>query len=394
MPWKEICTVELREALVSAMLAGEVGVADLCRRAGVSRKTAYKWRERYQALGRTGLADRSRARLTQPDAVSDDVLDAILSTRLEHPTWGVKKILPYLSRMDPGLELPCLSTASEILRRAGLTSPRKKARRRPGPHNKSEEASTPNATWTIDFKGQFRLGCRSLCYPLTVEDRFSRYLLCVDAKPGTQLCGVVTSMRRLFAVYGLPQRIKSDNGSPFAGSGLARLSRLSVWFMSLGIEVEHITPGKPGENGRHERMHRTLKAETACPPAWSMRGQQRRFNGFREEFNEDRPHEAIGQQPPASVYVPSSRMYLGDREEQDPYPGHWERRRVRTDGTIRWRGEHRYLSEPLSGRLVGLVETDEDFWEVHYCQTLIGVLDGRDGRVRVRDPLDASATLD
>ena len=151
MPWKEICTVELREALVAAMLAGEVGVADLCRRAGVSRKTVYKWRERYQALGRAGLADRSRARLTQPDAVSDDVLDAILSTRLEHPTWGVKKILPYLSRMDPGLELPCLSTASEILRRAGLTSPRKKARRRPGPHNKSQEADTPNATWTIDF---------------------------------------------------------------------------------------------------------------------------------------------------------------------------------------------------------------------------------------------------
>ena len=190
--------------------------------------------------------------------------------------------------MDPGLGLPCLSTASEILRRAGLTSPRKKARRRPGPHNKSQEADTPNATWTIDFKGQFRLGCRSLCSPLTVADRFSRYLLCVDAKPGTQRSGVVTSMKRLFAVYGLPQRIKSDNGSPFAGSGLARLSRLSVWFMSLGIEVEHITPGKPGENGRHERMHRTLKAETACPPAWSMRGQQRRFNGFREEYKEDR----------------------------------------------------------------------------------------------------------
>lgn len=387
MPWKEICTVELREALVLAMLAGDVGIAELCRCGGVSRKTAYKWKRRYAELGRAGLIDRSRARLTQPSAVSDAVLDAILLTRHEHPTWGAKKILPFLMRTQPVLTLPCLSTASEILRRAGVACPQKKRRRHLGPHNKAEEARGPNATWTIDFKGQFRLGCRSMCYPLTVADRFSRYLLCVDAKPGTHLSGVVPSMKRLFDAYGLPERIKSDNGSPFAGTGLARLSRLTVWFMSLGIRVEHITPGKPGENGRHERMHRTLKAETASPPALTMQGQQRRFNGFRSEYNDQRPHEAIGQRPPSSLYVPSSRVYRGDHEEDDPYPGHWERRRVRSDGTIKWKGEQRFIGEPLSGRVVGLVETKEDFWELHYQQALIGIIDARGGEARVRDPL-------
>jgi transposase InsO family protein len=320
--------------------------------------------------------------------VSDEVLDAILSARQDHPTWGVNKILPLLSRTRPDLALPCLSTASEILRRAGLTRPQKKTRRHAGPHNQASEAGErPNATWTIDFKGEFRLGSRELCYPLTVADRFSRYLLCVDAKPGTHLSGVMASMKRLFAAYGLPERIKSDNGTPFAGTGLGRLSRLSVWFMSQGIEVEHITPGKPGENGRHERMHRTLKAETAAPPAATMRGQQRRFNRFRAEFNDERPHEAIGQRPPASLYEPSSRRYQGDREEGDPYPGHWERRRVRSDGTMKWGGELRFIAEPLAGRVVGLVETEEDVWELHYQRTLVGLIDGRGDRVEVRDPL-------
>lgn len=387
MPWKETCTVELREAVVMGMLAGDAGVSELCRRAGVSRKTAYKWLERYRAFGQAGLADRSRARLTQPDAVGDQALDMILSTRHEHPTWGAKKILPHLARTQPGLALPCVSTAGEILRRAGVTTPQRRSRRRRGPHNKGGEALGPNTTWTIDFKGQFRLGCRELCYPLTVTDRFSRYLLCVDSKPSTHLMGVVPSMRRLFGEHGLPERIKSDNGSPFAGTGLARLSRLSVWFMSLGIAVEHITPGKPGENGRHERMHRTLEAETASPPAQTMRGQQRRFNRFRVEYNDERPHEAIGQRPPASLYAPSPRPYRGDHHEEDPYPGHWERRRVRSDGTIKWQGERLFLAEPLAHRLVGMVETDEDRWELRYQRTLIGVVDARGERVTIRDPL-------
>lgn len=258
MPWMETCAAELRELLVVAMLRQDASVVELCRQAGVSRKTAYKWLQHYRAAGRAGLEDQSRAPHTQPHAVSDAVLDMILTTRHEHPTWGVKKILPYLARTQPDLPLPSLSTAGEILRRAQLTHPRKKRRRHAGPHNKGDAARGPNERWTIDFKGQFRLGCRALCYPLTVADHFSRYLLCVDARPSTSLQGVTPSLRRLFVEHGLPERIKSDNGPPFAGTGLARVSRLSVWLMTLGIDVEHITPGRPCENGRHERMHRTL----------------------------------------------------------------------------------------------------------------------------------------
>ena len=374
------------------MLRQDASVAELCRRAGVSRKTGYKWLERYRACGRVGLEDRSRAPHTQPHAVSDAVLDMILTTRHEHPTWGVKKILPYLARTQPDLALPSLSTAGEILRHAQLTRPPKKRRRHAGPHNKGDAARGPNETWTIDFKGQFRLGCRALCYPLTVADHFSRYLLCVDARPSTSLQGVTPSLRRLFVEYGLPERIKSDNGSPFAGTGLARLSQLSVWLMTLGIDMEHITPGRPCENGRHERMHRTLKAETACPPATTMRGQQGRFNAFRSEYNDERPHEAIGQKPPTSLYTPSRRRYDENACEEDPYPGHWERRRVRSAGTIKWKSRLLYISQPLIGRLVGLVETDEDRWALHFQRTQIGLIEGRGDAMRVRDVLPVRTT--
>ncbi|MFN5661759.1 MAG: IS481 family transposase [Planctomyces sp.] len=387
MPWKETCTVELREALVSAMVAGEVGVAELCRLAGVSRKTAYKWLGRYRRSGLDGLVDRSRARHTQPDAVAQDVLAAIVRARHEHPTWGVKKLLPLLGRTRPDLVLPCASTASEILRRAGLSVPRPRTRRHRGPHNAGTEAACPNAMWTIDFKGQFRLGDRQMCYPLTVADRFSRYLLCVDARPGTHMHGVVRSLQRLFEDHGLPERMRSDNGSPFAGTGLGRLSRLGVWLMSHGIEIEQITPGKPGQNGRHERMHRTLKAETTRPPSRTMPEQQERFDGFRREYNQERPHEALGQRPPASLYASSTREYRPDRQEPEEYPGHYERRRVRSDGTIKWLGQQRFIAEPLAGRVVGLVETDEDVWSLHYRRTLIGIIDARGGQVRILDPL-------
>jgi hypothetical protein len=226
-----------------------------------------------------------------------------------------------------------------------------------------------------------------MCYPLTVADRFSRYLLCVDARPGTHMHGVVRSLQRLFEDHGLPERMRSDNGSPFAGTGLGRLSRLGVWLMSHGIEIEQITPGKPGQNGRHERMHRTLKAETTRPPSRTMPEQQERFDGFRREYNQERPHEALGQRPPASLYASSTREYRPDRQEPEEYPGHYERRRVRSDGTIKWLGQQRFIAEPLAGRVVGLVETDEDVWSLHYRRTLIGIIDARGGQVRILDPL-------
>jgi putative transposase len=387
MPWQETCTVELREQLVLGVLSGEASMAALCRRAGVSRKTAYKWLKRFRETGRVGLVDRSRARHTQEHRVSGLARSLILDVRYRHKTWGVKKILPYLERRHPWLELPCQSTAGEILKQAGLSRPQKRRRRDQGAIGEGAAPGSPNHTWTADFKGEFRLGNGSKCYPLTIADAFSRYLLCVDGKPGTHTEGAMRSFRRIFDQYGLPERIRSDNGPPFAGTGLARLSQLSVWFMQLGIAVEHISPGRPCENGSHERMHRTLKAETTRPPANTMQGQQRRFNSFRPLFNNERPHEALGQLPPASVYTPSTRFYPGDVIDEDVYPGHWERRMVKRSGDIKWRNQRLFIAEPLAGKLVGLVEVDEDLWQLHYQRTLLALIDGRRGKLTVRDAL-------
>lgn len=377
MPWKEICTVELRERLVKAMLENRTSVAALCRRVGVARKTAYKWLNRFQAEGVAGLADQSRARLTQDGASSQRVVDLIVDTRTQHPTWGAKKILPFLEREHPRMALPCLSTVSAIIAREGLavyhkTTPRRKSVLMPG-----SAPAFPNQIWTIDFKGQFLLGCRASCYPLTVVDAFSRYILCIDAKTSTHTEPVRLSMMRLFKEFGVPERIRSDNGSPFASSGLGGLSKLGVYFLQLDIELERIPPGKPGYNGSHERMHRTLKAETTRPPSHSMAAQQRRFNSFRQMYNTIRPNEAIGQKTPSKLFRGSKRKYQEPAPDDDTYPGHWERRNVKKTGCITWRSERVYISEALAGRTIGLVEVEEDIWQLNYRKHLIATLDNR-----------------
>lgn len=377
MPWKEVCTVELRERLVRAVLENRTSVAALCRRAGVARKTAYKWLKRYNAEGLAGLSDQSRARLTQDGASSQRVVDLIVETRTQHPTWGAKKILPFLTREHPRMALPCLSTVSAIISREGLavyhkTTPRRKSVLLPG-----GTPAFPNQIWTIDFKGQFLLGCRALCYPLTVVDAFSRFILCIDAKPSTHSEPVRMSMVRLFNEHGLPERIRSDNGSPFASSGLGGLSKLGVYFLQFDIELERIPPGKPGYNGSHERMHRTLKAEAARPPSESMAAQQRRFNAFRHEYNTIRPNEAIGQKTPSKLFRVSKRQFQEPVPDDDTYPGHWERRNVKKTGCITWRSERVYISEALAGRTVGLVEVEEDIWQLNYRRHLIATLDER-----------------
>lgn len=394
MPWKEICTVELRESLVLGMLAKEASVSELCRKAGVSRRVAYKWFSRYREKGRQGLVDQSRARQTQEHRVSDEVRVLIIAERQRHSTFGVKKIIPRLASRYPELELPCLSTAAEILRQAGLVKPQKRRRRQIGAINAGVTPAHPNHTWTTDFKGEFRLGNGSLCYPLTVADAFSRYLLCVDGKPSTHMESVMQSFRRLFEAYGLPERIRSDNGSPFAGTGLARLSRLSVWFMQLGITVEHIRPGRPTENGAHERMHRTLKAETVRPPAASMTAQQNRFDLFLPLFNHERPHEALDQKTPSSIYRPSPRPYPDDALEEDIYPAYWERRRISNRGVIKWHGHRLFIAEPLAGHVVGIVEVEEDLWQLHYQRTLVALINGRGKQMKIRDPLRSKPDIE
>jgi putative transposase len=387
MPWKETDTVELREALVMAILAKQGSVRSLCQRAGVSCKTAYKWVARFKARGALGLEDQSRARLTQDHAVSDEVIDLLLTTREEHPTWGAKKLLPFLARNHPHLELPCLSTVGDILCAAGVTVKREPSRKIKSVAKPTSVALGPNCIWTIDFKGQFRLGCARDCYPLTVVDAFSRFILCVDGKWSTQAQGVCASLQRTFKEYGIPVRIKSDNGSPFAGSGLARLTKLSVWLISHGVLTDLIQPGCPGQNGSHERMHRTLKAETTRPPSHTLQGQQRRFNRFINEYNTQRPHEAIGQKTPSMLYEPSPRTYQGEQPDQDMYPGHWIRRQVKRNGFMKWKGEAVFLSCALGSRRVGLVEVDDGLWEVYYQRMLLAMLDERGQSPVIHDVL-------
>lgn len=387
MPWKENCQVELRHMLVMAMLRGEASVSDLCVEAGISRKTAYKWLDRYDKGGRPAMADASRAPRTRADAIGDEFKAALLEQRRRHPTWGPKKLLAVLDRDQPELPLCSLASAGRILKESGLSQPQTRRRyASKGRVGGRIEARAANDVWTADFKGQFMLGDRTLCYPLTIADAFSRYLLCVEGKTSVRTEPVRASFERTFREYGIPRVIRSDNGAPFAGVGLGGLTVLSVWWLTLGIELDRITPGRPSENGSHERMHRTLKAETARPPGRDAAEQQAKFDRFRREYVEERPHEALGQRTPGALYASSVRPYRA-AEKDDDYPGHWQRRKVQERGTIYWRKQHVFLSEPLGGRAVGLVEIAEDVWRVYFRTKLLGILDDRGEQARIRAPL-------
>jgi transposase InsO family protein len=363
----------------------------MCRIYGVSRKTAYKWIERHKLGGRSGLEDRSRVPRHQPGRVSDTVTDEVLAARNAHPTWGARKLHPLLARTLKASQLPAVSTIGRILAAAELTGPRGKPR--PAAKERSDrwrDPMEPNEVWTIDFKGEFKLGDTTVCYPLTVRDAASRYVLAVDGKSSTQGAGVTATVERLFEEHGLPRCIRSDNGSPFAGTGLGRLSVMSVWWLRQGIGIDLITPGRPGENGSHEQMHRVLKAETARPPEVTMARQQRAFTAFCRQYNDERYHEGIGMKRPAEVYRPSPRRYRrirpGEHPETEGYAGHWQLRTVRSDGTIKWAGQTVFISGPLSGCVVGLYEAAEEMWQVHFCRSQIGVLERQGEQWRVRDP--------
>ena len=361
---------------------GGFSVAELCRAYGVSRVTGHKWLRRYREAGVAGLADQSRARHTQPEAYSDDVRDLIIAGRVSHPTWGAKKLKPWLAKKHPRLDLPSLTTIESILRKANLVRARRRSRRLAGAIGGREGDDRVNGIWAVDFKGDFRQGDGKRCYPLTVTDSCSRYLLKCHALPSTKLEGTWKAFHALFTEYGVPERIRSDNGLPFASTGLGRLSQLSVYWMTLGIDLERTRPGKPQDNGRHERMHRTLAEETTRPPARTRIGQQRRFNQFRREFNEERPHEALEMRCPVDLYDPSTRAY---EEQPYEYPGHFEVRRVTEAGQMTWRNHSVSVSKSLAGQDVGLVEIDDGVWKVSFRSLPLGRLIERQGRVRVEE---------
>ena len=354
--------------------AGELSRAEICRRHDVSRRVGYKWYERYRAAGLAGLADRSKAPHNQPNAVDAETVGAILEVRARHPSWGERKLKAWLERERGERSWPCASSIGAVLKRHGLTSPPKR-RRRAAPSQELGEPRAANQVWAIDFKGWFHTGDGRRCDPLTLTDVHTRYLLRCQGVDETGAAFVRPLLEAAFREYGLPARMRSDNGPPFASTGVGGLSRLSVWWLRLGIGLERIEPGKPQQNGRHERMHRTLKQETARPPERTLRAQQRAFDRFRLEYNQERPHEALEMATPGSLYEPSARPFPGRLPEME-YPAGFAVRIVQQHGDVRWRYGRFFLGEALAGETVGFEEV-EDGWRVWFGPLPLASLDAR-----------------
>jgi transposase InsO family protein len=359
-------------------------VSELCALYGISRKTAYKWIARYMTDGPDWAMDRGHEARVVRNKTAPEVEDALMQMRRLHRTWGARKLLHQVGLQQPHLALPHHSTVCEMLKRNGLITakPRRRAIGHPG--RPSSVISGPNDCWSADFKGQFRTGDGLYCYPLTVTDNYSRYLLGCQALPGTLLQPSMVVFTRLFKEYGLPRRIRTDNGVPFAAPTLGRLSRLSVWWLKLGVLPELTEPGRPQQNGRHERMHKTLKAEATKPPAANRRAQQRKFNTFRHEFNEVRPHEALDMHTPSQLHQASARQ-MPDKLLPMEYPDRFETRYVSANGGIRWHKQWINVSSALVGEYVGLEAIDDGIWDLYFGIKKIGRLHER--LMRIEDTM-------
>ena len=380
MPWKESTVVEQRREFIKEYGAGLVTMAELCRIYEISRETGYKWVKRYQQHGGEGLEDLSRAAQRHPNQTAPEVEERILDLRRAHPRWGPRKLQAYLGEKYSQKQWPAASTMGELLKREGLIIPRKVRRKTPAYTQPFAEAQEPNHVWCMDFKGWFRSGDGERIDPFTLSDACSRYLLrcqAVDKSNTEQVRGILEAA---FREYGLPLRIRSDNGAPFASRAIGGISRLSVYLMKLGIVPERIQAGHPEQNGRHERMHRTLEEETACPPAAHRRAQQQAFNRFRGEYNEERPHEALGQKTPASCYRPSARSYPA-RIREPEYGNDMQVRRINLRGGFSWKHQSVFLSEALIGELVGLEPVDERYFTVYFAEFPLGQFDSCDLQV-------------
>ena len=363
-----------RLKFIGECLKRERSMSALCRSFGISRKTGYKLVSRYLDEGFVGLYDRSRAPHHQANAVTEELVSAILSLRTVHPRWGPRKLRAWLARERPRTRWPSASTIGRILWRHGKVIPRGRSRRCPPYTQPFSSCSRPNAVWCADFKGWFRTGDRKRCEPLTITDGYSRYVLACQALPNTTQAAVRPVFEAVFLQYGLPWAIRTDNGTPFASTALAGLSRLAVWWIKLGIRPERIQPGHPEQNGRHERFHRTLKAEAITPPKANAIDQQQAFDRFCQEYNQDRPHEALGQKTPVSVFTPSLRPYPL-RLPQIAYPDHMIIRKVRPAGSIWWHGQEVYISETLVGEPVAFEQTEEQIYQLYYGPVKLAVYD-------------------
>lgn len=380
MSWHLVSAMDARVQFVTDYQRDMWSMTELCRRYGISRQAGYETITRYHQRGSAGLAPQSRRPEHSPHATTRELVDLVTGVRNRHPSFGPKKLLRVLRRRHRRADWPAASTVALILKREGLIVPRCARPRHPATAAPARLVpAAPNELWSVDFKGQFRTGDHRYCYPLTIADRFSRYLLDCYGMLSPSEAATFVRFRHVFERFGLPDAIRSDNGVPFASTALAGLSHLSVWWLRLGIRLDRIRRGHPEENGAHEYMHRVLKRETARPPAASCTQQQGRFEAFRPTYNHVRPHEGLGQLVPGDLYRPSFRS-LPARLPAIEYPGHFEVRRV-TAGSFSWHSQAIFVTHVLNGDPIGLEEVDDGVWTVYFCHQPIGRFDEHVNRV-------------
>lgn len=376
MPWKEVTPMEERLLFIADYLREKANFSELCGQYGISRKTGYKWVERYREDGMEALSDRSRRPKSNSAKVPYRVERSILELRAGRDTPGPKKIIALLGRQYAAEEIPSPTTVYNILKKAGQIKERRRRLRVPAQPGPLSPARAVNETWSADYKGQFLLRDGQWCYPLTVMDQVSRYLLVCQGLPGTRYEPTRAAFERLFREYGLPNRIRTDNGTPFASHAVGGLSKLNIWWIRLGIRHERIEKGQPQQNGRHERMHRTLKGSLSTTVQKNLKAQQHDLDAFMRHYNEERPHEGLGQQTPGSQYSKSARSYPRKLAPLE-YPDHYLRANVSTSGMAYWRNYRVYAGYMLEGQQIGLEPVGDGLWDVYFAYVRLGQLDER-----------------
>lgn len=381
MGFEGVSRVDQRTHYVLALLEGKYTKSELCKRFRISRPTGDKWFARFVLDGINGLEDVSSAPHKVHNKVPEEIITEILRVKREvHKHWGAAKIIEVVRRAHPEWKLPAPSTVSDYFAKNNLTKRRRNKRPSVHPGCPTFRANEPNDIWTVDYKGHFKLANGSYCYPLTIMDMKTKYLLEVEAHTAVSKHRTKDAFTRLFKQFGIPKVILSDNGVPFASNAISRLSELSAWWVRHGIYPMTIEPGKPQQNGAHERMHRTLKKEACLPPESTVRNQQARFNDFREIYNFQRPHEALRMKTPAELYQASERSFNTFLKPPE-YPDHFIVRRVSNNGGIRLQGRRFPVSSVLKQQLVGLEEVDDGVFDVHFCFLIIGRLDLRNCKI-------------
>ena len=380
MPWKVINPMDLKTQLINDWNNGYSSKLDLSQKYGISRPTVYKWLGRHEKLGLIGLQEQSRAPKKSPHRTPEATLKLVIQEKLKNRKRGPRKVRAQLKRQYPELELPAISTIAYWLKKEGLVEQRKKRLHVPPYSEPFAECNAPNEVWSMDYKGQFYTKNNRVCYPFTLTDNFSRYLLTCKALPGPRHMLTREALISAFRENGLPDAIRSDNGTPFAGRCIGGLSRLSIWLIQLGIVPERIKKGCPQENGRHERMHRTLKSDALNPVGNDLKEQDEKFDVFRNDYNNHRPHESLNDQTPSEYYKKSYRPYV-EHPHEPGYDHNYKIRQVRQDGRIKFNGAMFYITELLRGQPVGLKETADGFWQLQYGFYVLGSVDLRKSRI-------------